>query len=198
MKKSVTGGVAGAFGWVCAFGAITKKNKHHETMKKLILLAGLACIGVAGIAADTGAVSGSSAAAASPAQVEGLPGAPVRTIVGEIIRDALNFHHDMPLSDSQKQQVAAILRNHQAEIHDQIENAVAARRAMRQAVESSGPDSQAARDAAAKIGDAARDGALLRAKIGTEIKPILTPEQLARIQAGTQDIDATVDKALAQ
>lgn len=119
-------------------------------------------------------------------------------ILSAIVRNVLNFRHDTPLSAEQKRQIAGILAAHRAEIRTQIEEDREARRAMHDAVETGGPTSPAATSAAAKVGDAARDRALLVARIGAEIKPVLTPEQQKRIEDAIKDVESTVDTTLAQ
>jgi len=170
-------------------------------MKRTILLiVSCACIAATGLAAGDALLSGTNSAGAAGVTDEtpGLPGRPLRTIVAAIVRNVMNFHNATPLSAAQKEQVAAILRNHWPEIRTQMQHARDARRAMAQAVDTAGPESPAAIDAAGKIGDAARDGALLNARIGSEIKPLLTPAQLSQMQAGILDVEATVDKTIAQ
>lgn len=115
-----------------------------------------------------------------------------------VARNVLNFRHETPLSDGQKQQIASILSNHRTEIRSQVGRSHEARRAMLEAVDQAGPTSPAASAAAAKIGEAARDRALLIARVGSEIKPVLTPEQLNRVRAALQEVEAAVDSALAK
>jgi len=165
--------------------------KMNITMKKItITILSCACIAATAVAGNN-AFSGSDD---SP----GLPGKPLRTILSTVVRELLDFRHDTPLSAGQKSQIAAILETHRAEIHTQMEHARDARRAMLDAVNAAGASSPAATDAAAKIGDAARDRALLTARIGSEIKPLLTPEQQSRLQNAIKDVESTVDSVLAQ
>jgi Spy/CpxP family protein refolding chaperone len=122
----------------------------------------------------------------------------MRAVMATVARNVLNFRHDTPLSASQKQQIAAILSNHKEEIRAQAGRSRDARRAMLEAVDQAGPASTAATAAADKIGGAARERALLAARIGSEIKPLLTPEQLSRVRVALQEVEAAVDSALAK
>jgi len=83
------------------------------------------------------------------------------------------FRRETPLSAEQKQKVREVLASHRSEIRAQWEKGREARRALEAATKTSGPDSQATRQAAEKVGEAVRDRALLKAKIGSEIRPLL-------------------------
>lgn len=56
----------------------------------------------------------------------------------------------------------------------------------------------ATRSAAEKLGDVTRDRALLIAKIGAEVRPLLTPEQQKHIEAARGELESLVDAALNQ
>lgn len=59
-------------------------------------------------------------------------------------------------------------------------------------------NSAATRSAAEKLGDVTRDRALLIAKIGAEVRPLLTPEQQKHIEAARGELESLVDAALNQ
>lgn len=159
-------------------------------MKTHSLLASLA-IGAVAI----GIVGSSTAMAARP--FEGLfgNGGKAREVVATMVRSLLNFRHDTPLSSEQREQVQAILETHKPEIRSQITKSRDARRSMIGAAKAN-PDSEATRKAADQIGEAARDRALLMAKIGAEIHPLLTPEQQKNLESTRAEIEAAVDQAL--
>ncbi|XHR27239.1 MAG: Spy/CpxP family protein refolding chaperone [Chthoniobacteraceae bacterium] len=83
---------------------------------------------------------------------------------------------DTPLSPEQKEKVRAVLKAHRPEIRAAREKAEAAHLALTEA--SKGSDAAAINHAADQVGEAARDRALLRARIASEIRPLLTPEQV--------------------
>ena len=89
---------------------------------------------------------------------------------------------DLELSDDQKTRVKAVLKTHAAEIETQMRSSSAARRALHQAVLGEASDEAAIRAAARQLGQVQGDGAVLFAKIRTEIQPILTEAQRAKIQ----------------
>ncbi len=88
----------------------------------------------------------------------------------------------LDLTEDQKSQVKAILKTHATEIESQIRASAAARRAVHDAVLAQPLDEAAIRAAAQKLGRVHADGAVLFAKIRTEVQPLLTEEQRAKIQ----------------
>jgi len=88
----------------------------------------------------------------------------------------------LDLSDDQRTRIKGILKTHASEIEAQMRSSSAARRALHQAVLAQPSDEGAIRAAAQQLGQIQGDGAVLFAKIRTEIQPILTEEQRARLQ----------------
>ena len=88
----------------------------------------------------------------------------------------------LDLSADQKSQIKAVLTTHAAEIEAQMKDSASARRALHQAVLAQPIDENAIRAAAAALGSVEADGAVLFAKIRTEVEPILTEAQRAKIR----------------
>lgn len=88
----------------------------------------------------------------------------------------------LDLSDEQKARVKTILKSHASEIETQMKASAAARHAVHEAVLSQPVDEAAIRAAAQWMGEVHADGAVLFAKIRTEVQPILTEEQRTRIE----------------
>jgi hypothetical protein len=63
--------------------------------------------------------------------------------------------------------------------------------------EAQGADAAATRAAAEKLGTVARDGALLAARILGEVRPLLTPDQVSRIQSARTELESLIDNTLA-
>ncbi len=128
---------------------------------------------------------------------EGIIPDQTRTSIREIVRTAvrhyLNFRKQTPLSEEQKAAISKILAEHREEIAAQINRCRAARHAMEAAVKENG----STKTAAEKIGDAARDRALLMARIGAQVQPLLTPEQQKQLEAARTEIEGLVDGSLA-
>lgn len=117
----------------------------------------------------------------------------IREIVRTAVRHLLNFRKQTPLSEEQKAAISKILAEHREEIRAQINQGCAARHAMEAAVKENG----STKAAAEKIGDAARDRALLMARIGVQARPLLTSEQQKLLETGRSEIEGLVDGALA-
>ena len=99
------------------------------------------------------------------------------------------FHRmvrELDLSHAQRAEVRGILEAHKEEIRAQVRAGVQSRRALRQAAAAQPLDEAAIRDRAAQVGTVQGNGAVLFARIRTEILPILTPgqqEKLKEVQA---------------
>jgi len=88
----------------------------------------------------------------------------------------------LELTDDQKSQIKDVLRAHADEIKAQMQASATARRALHDLVMAQPTDTNAIRTAAAQVVQTSGDGALLFAKIRTEIDPILTADQKQKIQ----------------
>jgi Spy/CpxP family protein refolding chaperone len=87
------------------------------------------------------------------------------------------FGRSLGLSDEQKTQIRGILRAHATEIEAQMKAAKESRRALRVAMDAQPADETQIRSRALALGEVRADGAVLRARIRSEIWPILTAEQ---------------------
>lgn len=87
------------------------------------------------------------------------------------------------LSADQKAQVKAILRSHADEIEAQMTAGAASRRALHEAVRTVPVDEAAIRARAAEDGAVHANGAVLFARIRTEVLPILTDDQKQKLQS---------------
>ncbi|MET0620194.1 MAG: Spy/CpxP family protein refolding chaperone [Thermoanaerobaculia bacterium] len=81
------------------------------------------------------------------------------------------------LSDDQKQQIRGILKSHATEIETQLAAAQTGRKALREAMGTQPLDEGRIRQQALALGEVRADGAVLRARIRSEIWPVLTAEQ---------------------
>jgi len=124
-------------------------------------------------------------------------GSAVREIVRTAVRHFLNFRKETPLSAEQRASVTKILESHRDEIRAQMTQGSDARRAMAEAAKKDA-NSAATRAAAEKLGDVTRDRALLIAKIGAEVRPLLTSEQQKHIETARGELESLVDAAMNQ
>ena len=81
------------------------------------------------------------------------------------------------LSDDQKEQIRGVLKAHAGEIEAQMRAAQSGHKALREAMAVQPLDEAKIRQQALALGEVRADGAVLRARIRTEIWPILTPDQ---------------------
>lgn len=120
----------------------------------------------------------------------------VREVIRTAVRHFLNFRKETPLSDHQKTEIAKILQEHRPEIQAQLAQGRDARRAMESAAKENAT-SPATKAAAEKIGDIARDRALLMARISAKVRPLLTVEQQKQIESARDEIESLIDAAFA-
>ena len=98
----------------------------------------------------------------------GRPGGPMGVIPG--LR-ALN------LSDTQREQIKAVMDAHKGEFDAQMQKAGPARKALNDAVMAESFNEATVRQKATDLATAEADGAVLRAKVFSEVWALLTPEQ---------------------
>jgi len=120
----------------------------------------------------------------------------LREIFAKLKQNFSEFREQTPLSKEQKGKIASILKANRQEIKAQLTEGAQARRALDASVEQSSADSPASQTAAERIGESAEKRALLIARLSTEIKPILTPEQAKRLKGAKEEIQSSVDDFL--
>lgn len=98
------------------------------------------------------------------------PGGPMPSLQVEGLRE-------LDLSETQREQVRTIMASHREEAQAQAARHRAAMDALQEAT--LGNDEAAIRQQAEAVGAAIGDGAVLRAKVRTEVWAVLTPEQQA-------------------
>ena len=151
----------------------------QQIRKSVLVGAGIAILGAAGL------VAGRLSAGVFPGGAQSDFG---HHVFGRIARA-------LDLSDDQKGQIKSILKAHASEIETRIEASASARRAVHDAVLAQPLDEAAIRAVAQKFGQVHADGAVLFAKIRTEIQPILTEEQRSKIQKFRERMRNRADSA---
>jgi len=151
-----------------------------KTIRKSILVAaGIAALGAAGL------LAGRLSAGAFPRRMHGDF---AQHMFGRVSRA-------LDLTDDQKSKIKDVLRSHADEIKTQMQASASARRVLHEAVMAQPTDEGAIRAAAAQVGQTQGDGALLFARIRTEVDPILTPEQKQKIQSFQSRLRGHADAA---
>jgi Spy/CpxP family protein refolding chaperone len=144
------------------------------------IAAGVALLAVGGLFA------GRAAAGVLPGS-DGADAARPRHVFARIARA-------LDLSDDQKNQIRAVVKAHAPEIETQLQAGSAARKALADAVDLRPIDEGAIRARAADLGRVHGDGAVLLAKIRTEIDPILNDAQRAKVAAFHQRLGRRGDR----
>jgi len=86
----------------------------------------------------------------------------------------------LELTDAQREQVRTIMESHSADQKAVGDKMIAARKALHEAIAADTLDEAAIRAAAAEVGAAEADAAVLQAKLHGEVFAILTPEQVKK------------------
>lgn len=88
---------------------------------------------------------------------------------------------ELGLTDEQVAKIKSEFRAQKGPLKEHAQHVKAARANLRHAIQSGAPEAELRSDAAA-LGSAEGDFAVVRAALFTRIRPILTPEQLAKFQ----------------
>ncbi|WP_035607476.1 Spy/CpxP family protein refolding chaperone [Haloferula sp. BvORR071] len=108
------------------------------------------------------------------------------------------FRESLALTDSQKQEIRGVLKGYTSRIKDQWDESKTTRDSMRDAVKEHGADSAEAKAAAKAVGTSAEHRALLIAEIATKVKPILTADQVSKIESAWAEIENLIDARFAK
>ena len=103
----------------------------------------------------------------------------------------------LALSDWQKTEVKRVVRSHGEEILSQVQSQIAMRKALGEVVMAGTVDEGLIRQRAEALGRVEAEGALLRARIHSEIWPILNNEQRVKVASFHQMMEFNHDKILA-
>lgn len=122
----------------------------------------------------------------------------LRGIVQTVMRHALNFRQETPLTSEQREKIGIVLTKHREEVRSLMQRGKEARFGFEEVARTSGPDSAATREAAEKLADIARDRALMTARIGSEMRPLLTEGQQKSLANARAEIHDLVDAAMAK
>lgn len=102
----------------------------------------------------------------------------------------------LALSDLQKTEVKRVVRSHGEEILSLIQSHIAVQKALGEVIAAETVDEGLIRERAEALGKVAADGALLRARIQSEIWPILNDQQRAKVASFHQMMELKHDKLL--
>lgn len=105
-----------------------------------------------------------------------------RLISGNVGR-LMVLRSELKITDEQREQIGAVLKQHKPKMLEVGKEVWQQRTKLRDAVLAEKPDEAAIRKAADELGKAIGNAAVLGAAIAAEVRPILTAEQIERLQA---------------
>ncbi len=121
-------------------------------------------------------------------------GGPFKMLLSGQIGRLLMLRSELNLTADQRTQIRTILQSHRAEIAKAVAPLVADRRALRDLTTADTTDEKAIRAASTKLADDIGDAAILAAKVKGEVRKIITPDQLQKIQDFRKQSDGAVDR----
>ena len=95
--------------------------------------------------------------------------------------DSFRYLRHLDLSEAQQAQIQGILESHRTGMQARMTAMMDARRALRETIHAETFDEAAVREAHANVAAEAEELAVERARTFADIRPILTPEQLERL-----------------
>jgi Spy/CpxP family protein refolding chaperone len=123
----------------------------------------------------------------------GFPAAPH---FGQIANHFDQIANWLALSDLQKTDVKRVVKSHREEILSQIQSQIGMRKALGEAIRTGTVDEGLIRQRAEALGSVETEGALLRARIHSEIWPILNEEQRVKVASLHQMMELRHDEIL--
>jgi len=123
-------------------------------------------------------------------------GFPAAAHFGQIANHFDHIANLLGLSDLQKAEIKRVVRSHGEEILSQIQSQTDMRKELRELIVAGTVDEVLIRQRAEALGRVEADGALLRARIHSEIWPILNDEQRAKLATFHQMMEHKHDMLL--
>jgi Spy/CpxP family protein refolding chaperone len=135
--------------------------------------------------------------AAEPAakgDIQTIGQSPLAKLITGNIGRFLVLRSELGVTNDQKKKIVEIVKSHRDEIRPVVKTILEKRRALREAVVNKPGDETAIRSAATEMGKAIGDAAVLASKVVAQVKPVLTSQQIERIEKFRADTQkATTD-----
>ena len=159
-----------------------------------------ACIAAAVIGSGIGvrSVMADPAPVAASGETGVEHGGPLRRFFSGQMGRLLALRSDMNLTEDQRQQIHQIVASHRKEIAAVAKPLVEKHRALRDATLAPNMDEKAIRAAAEDMGKSIGDAAVLAAKIKSEVRKVLKPDQLQKIEEFRKHADQATDEFIQQ
>jgi len=150
------------------------------------------------LAAILAGLLGVGTAMASPARgaQRRAPQTPMGRLAMANAGRAMTLRAELNLTEEQREEIKAIIEKRRPEMQPVVRKVVDKKRALREAVLAETPDERAIRRAADELGKAAGEVSVLASRIAGEIRPILTPEQIEKLEKFSEERDSSVDRWL--
>jgi Spy/CpxP family protein refolding chaperone len=117
-----------------------------------------------------------------------VTGADGRGELGGAIRERIRAAiATLGITDQQRTEIREVLREFKPDVQPKIEKLVQERRTLREVIRTTPVDEAAIRAQSAKVAALEADLAVDRARVGAKVRPILTEEQLAKLQQMTSN-----------
>ena len=105
---------------------------------------------------------------------------------------------ELGVTEQQKTDAKAILRQHQPTVEPLINQLVSERRALRDKIRAEQVDESGIRAQSAKVAVVEADLAVQRAHIAHDLRAVLTPEQMKKLHDMQVDVDSRIDDLLSR
>lgn len=127
-----------------------------------------------------------------------LAGRPIGRLAHEVLPKLRELRRDMDLQPAQWEAIRGVLKSHDTELRAVGRRLREGHREVAEAIRAEPLDEAAVRAAASDLARAIGDAAVLRARVQREVKPHLTAEQIATLEAFRQQVEQSVDRVLAE
>ena len=144
-------------------------------MRRSLIVLGLVAVVVVGAVAKPAVVEGAGAVRTLLSQR--LLDTPMGRFLTGQVGQLLVLRSRLNVTPEQREQVVRVLQSHRAELAQAAKPVVAKRRALREATTAETLDEPQIRDAAADLGKALGDLAVIGARVKAEVRATLTAEQ---------------------
>jgi len=154
--------------------------------KKRLALVMAVVVALAGMGVTAWTAEGAAAGAGEGGLAGGRP---LVRCLRETVRMLRELRQELDLTPEQKREIGIILKDYREETVAVIRAVHDRRVALMHAVRSDTIDERAIRRAAGALGEAIGDGAVLRARVRQQVRPVLTEEQRDKVDATIEAIE---------
>jgi Spy/CpxP family protein refolding chaperone len=159
-----------------------------------VALAGVMSVGALGGGAVISAATSETAAVAGGTSTGDM--GPLRMLFSGQVSRLMKLRSELDLSTDQKNQIHDILKANRSDIAAALKPVVAKRQALRELIAAPNTDESAIRAAADDLGKSIGDAAIEGAKVRAQLWKVLTPEQQDKVTVFRKDSEKATNDAL--